>query len=104
MKTFARNGKASNLVIYNGSIATLVNTAPEIIPNKNVSEPFEVAGKDTLRLTFKIIDKENHSFTYEISKDHSSILSRRKRKPQLLYGQKRCLKVKTHSSSLQKTN
>ena len=68
VKTFARNGKASNLVVYNGSIATLVNTTPEIIANKNVSEPFEVAGKDTLRLTFKIIDKENHSFTYEISK------------------------------------
>ena len=68
VKTFARNGKASNLVIYNGSIQTLVNTAPEIIADKNVSQPFEVAGKDTLHFTFKIIDKENHAFTYEISK------------------------------------
>ncbi|MGP1590858.1 MAG: S8 family serine peptidase, partial [Prevotella sp.] len=68
VKTFARNGKASALIVYNGSIPTLANTAPEIIANKKVSQPFEVAGKDTLHLTFKIIDKENHTFTYEISK------------------------------------
>lgn len=67
MKSFARNGKSSELVIYEGGLATLNNRAPVITPNIDLSQHIELAGSDILEVKFTVKDPENHKWDYTFS-------------------------------------
>ncbi len=67
VRSMAANGKYSPLVIYSGSLSTLVNTAPVITPDKDLTLPIQMAGNDATEVTFKIDDKEGHTYRYEIT-------------------------------------
>lgn len=65
VKTIARNGKESNLVIHNGSIQTKYNEAPKIEANIDLSTPIEMAGNDVKEVIFTLSDKENQKLTID---------------------------------------
>lgn len=67
LKSFARNGKSSELVVYQGGISTLLNKAPVIISNIDTSRYIELAGNDVLEVIFTVKDPENHIWDYTIS-------------------------------------
>ncbi|MTG97610.1 S8 family serine peptidase [Myroides sp. BIT-d1] len=67
IKSFARNGKSSNLIIYPGGIATLTNKAPLISTNIDLSKPIEIAGNDQLEVVFTVKDPEDHTWDYVLS-------------------------------------
>ncbi|MCA4806968.1 S8 family serine peptidase [Myroides odoratimimus] len=67
IKSFARSGKSSDLIIYKGGIATLLNRAPVITSNVDTSRYLEIAGNDVLEILFTVNDPENHTWDYEVS-------------------------------------
>lgn len=67
LKSFARNGNSSNLVIYSEEVHTLANTAPNITSNIDLDKPLIMAGNEVKEVVFKIEDAENHAYTYSIT-------------------------------------
>ncbi|EKB06031.1 S8 family serine peptidase [Myroides sp. C4067] len=77
IKSFARNGKSSDLIIYPGGISTLTNRAPIISANIDVNKPIELAGNDVLEVIFTVRDPENHSWEYLLSNSAQNYQERR---------------------------
>ena len=67
LQATARNGKKSDLVVYNGAVATLPNTPPTIETDADLAKPVELAGYDTKKMAFTLTDKEGHRITYKMS-------------------------------------
>lgn len=67
IQAFSRSGNPSKLVVYQGGISTLTNTAPVISSNINLNETILLAGNDTKEIVFDINDRENHTWVYTIT-------------------------------------
>lgn len=67
IQAFSRSGNSSELVVYQGGISTLTNTAPVISSTTDLNETILLAGNDTKEIIFDINDKENHTWAYTIT-------------------------------------
>ncbi|MFD0700188.1 S8 family serine peptidase [Myroides pelagicus] len=67
LRSYARNGKASELVAYQQGITTLTNRAPIIHMNIDDNLAVELAGNDVLELAFSIEEPEQQKWDYSLS-------------------------------------